>query len=329
MGIVQLDTSGGRSAAPTRDEAAFLHALRLRAADALERAYGFLEGAGDEWARLRAQVLCGARPAAQLVDRIVAAQAPDGHCRIGTLVSGGAPGFPPLELARLDDDSSAIVGTLEAFLVAADAGVLYGRWVESAARALEARQAADGAFRVRALGPAAGPPGDESSDVFFTGMVAGLLGRTPASRPATLERAGEFLAARFSPDAVEGDGYPALLAYSIFFTNVGHERADEALQWCGRALEKGFRSRRHDAVSTLRVLISCEAQAIPGATFDVVELLERLLGEQARDGGFAELALGGPARRTTQTFDAMLAIVRLCAALSAGETEGTAPRAGQ
>ena len=328
MGIVHLDTEGGRVAAGSRDEAAFLHALRLRAAEALERAYGFLEGAGDAWARLRAQVLCGARPASALVDRIVAAQRPDGRVDIGTLVAGGAPGFPALDLARLDDDARAILGTLEAFLVAADAGVLHGAWVESAARALEARQAPDGAFRVRAGAERSSAPravagadagADETSDVFFTGMVAGMLGRTPFSRPATLERAGAFLADRFSPDAVE-NGYPALLAYSLFFTNAGHERADEALQWCGRALEKGFRSRRHDAVVTLRVLLSCDAQAMPGASFDVVELLERLLEEQARDGGFAELALGGPGARTTQTFDAMLAIVRLCGALGVAET---------
>jgi hypothetical protein len=311
-------------AAASRDEAAFLHALRLRAAEALERAYGFLEGAGDAWARLRAQVLCGARPASALVDRRGEAQGPDGRVGIGTLVAGGAPGFPVLDLARLDDDARAILGTLEAFLVAADAGVLHGAWVESAARALEARQSPDGAFRVctdaeRSAAPSATAASDESSDVFFTGMVAGMLGRTPFSRPATLERAGAFLAARFSPDAVE-NGYPALLAYSLFFTNAGHELADEALQWCGRALEKGFRSRRQDAVVTLRVLLSCDAQAMPGASFDLVELLERLLAEQARDGGFAELALGGPASRTTQTFDAMLAIVRLCAALGVAET---------
>lgn len=106
------------------------------------------------------------------------------------------------------------------------------------------------------------------------------------------------------------------MAYSLYFTNVGHELSDEALQWCGRALEKGFRGRRHDAVATMRILLSCDAQAMPGAEFDAVELLERLLEEQARDGGFTELSAGGPPARTTQTFDAMFAIVRLCSALA-------------
>ena len=37
--------------------------------------------------------------------------------------------------------------------------------------------------------------------------------------------------------------------------------------------------------------------------------------EQAGDGGFAELSLDGPESRTSQTVDAMIAIVRLCAVL--------------
>jgi hypothetical protein len=312
--IVRLDTTGGRSGQEPVDEAAHLHALRLRSADALERAYRFLEAREDAWARLRARVLCGAEPPEALTARLVSAQRPDGHFPIGTLVRGGASGFPPLDLDRLSSDGAAVVGTLEALLIAADAGLLHGAWLERAARALESRQSEDGAFRI---GPAAPDSESEAIDVFSTGMIAGMLGRTPVSRPATLERAGEYLAARFTPDAVEHEGHPALMAYALFFTNVGHELADEALQWCGRALEKGFRSGRLDAAATLRILIACDAQAMPGATFDVVELLERLLAEQARDGGFAELSFGGPESRTTGTFDAMLAIVRLCAALAA------------
>lgn len=319
MAIVQLDTTGG-SRGGDSDEALALRALRLRAADALERAYRFLEAQPDEWARLRSRVLCGAEPAARLASRIEQSQQAGGHFPLGTLISGGGLGFPRLAPERADPDEIAILGTLEAFLVAVDAGLFHGDWVERAVRALEARQSPDGAFRVR--GQIVAEPGDGeraalAADVFFTGMVAGMLGRTPVSKTHGLERAGEFVVAHFSPDAVEHEGYPALMACSLFFTNVGHERSDELLQWCGRALEKGFRSGRIDAVATMRVLLSCDAQAMPGATFDVVELLDRLLGEQAGDGGFAELSLTGPAGRTTQTFDAMLAIVRLCSALPA------------
>jgi hypothetical protein len=304
MSIVQLDTGQG--------DAELVTALRLRAAETLERAYGFLASQSDPWAGLRAQVLCGARPDRDLTERLAAAQAADGSLPLGTLVSGGAPGFPPTDLTGLDPEDLAIVGTLEGLLVAADAKVIHADWVESAARFFETRQSSDGAFRVPTSGSGRAA---EQADVFWTGMVAGILGRTPVSRPSLLEAAGEFLAQRFDPDAVENDGYTALLAYSHFFTNVAHDLADEALQWCGRALEKGFRSRQFDAVATVRVLLTCDAQALPGATFDVTELLERLLEEQAGDGGFAELSVSGPATRTTQTFDAMLAIVRLCSAL--------------
>lgn len=317
MAIVRLDTTGGTGSAAA-DETTVLRALRLRAADALERAYRFLAGQPDEWARLRARVLCSAEPAAGLAAQIAQSQREGGELPLGTLVSGGGLGFPDLALDRAEPDEVAILGTLEALLVASDAGLLHGDWVERAVRALEARQSPDGAFRLR--GPIVSQPGDRdravlAADVFFTGMIAGMLGRTPVSKADGLERAGEFMVAHFSPDAVEEDGYPALMACALFFTNVGHERSDEILQWCGRALEKGFRSGRIDAVATMRVLLSCDAQAMPGASFDVVELLDRVLAEQAGDGGFAELSLAGPAGRTTQTFDAMLAIVRLCASL--------------
>jgi len=306
VSIVHLDTGG--------EDADLVRALRQRAAETLERAYRFLESQSDPWAALRAQVLCGARPSSDLTDRIVSTQAEDGSLPLGTLVSGGGLGFPPTDLEALDSKAVAIVGTLEGLLVAADAKLIHADWVELAARSLEARQSDDGAFRVPTRGPGRAA---EQAEVFWTGMVAGILGRPPVSRPSLLEAAGEFLGQRFEPDAVENDGYSALLAYAHFFTNVAHDLADEALQWCGRALEKGFRSRQLDAVATVRVLLTCDAQALPGATFDVTELLERLLEEQAGDGGFAELSAGGPATRTTQTFDAMLGIVRLCAALDA------------
>jgi hypothetical protein len=61
--------------------------------------------------------------------------------------------------------------------------------------------------------------------------------------------------------------------------------------------------------------LTCDAQALPGANFDITELLEALLEEQAGDGGFAELSTEGASARTTQTFDGMLAIVRLCGAI--------------
>ena len=310
MSIVTLDTGSSGGA---EDDSALIEALRLRAAESLERAYRFLETQPDQSALLRAQVLCEARPSADLAAKLGETQAADGRLPIGTLVTGGGLGFPPTEISGLSEDHAALVGTLEALLIAGDAKVLHAEWVQQACRFVESQQADDGAYRVASVG--ADPEAEAKAEVFWTGMVGGILGRTPVSKTSHLEAAGKFLASRFTPDAVEHDGYSALLAYSHFYTNVPDEEADEALQWCGRALEKGFLSRSLDTVAVVRVLLTCDAQAMPGATFDITELLERLLDEQAGDGGFAELSLGGPASRTTQTFDAMLAIVRLCAAI--------------
>ena len=311
MSIVHLDLGDGDENLGDRD-AEHVVALRHRSAESLERAYDFLERTEDRWAKLRAQVLCGARPSGELTAAIAEAQSPDGSLAIATLISGGAPGFPPTDLEALEPEAQKLVGTLEALMMAADGKVIHAAWVESAAEALAERQSADGAFRVPVHGEGCS---QLQADVFWTGMVAGILGQTPVSRPSLLDAAGEFLARHFEPEAVENDGYSALMAYAHFFTNVAHDMGDEALQWCGRALEKGFRSRQFDAVATTRVLLTCEAQALPGASFDVTELLEGVLAEQARDGGFAELAVGGIAARTSQTFDAMLAIVRLCGAI--------------
>jgi len=323
MAIVHLDTGGEGGSADEASEVAFVHALRTRSADALEAAYGFLGREADAWTRLRADVLLGARPVAELESALASEQASDGSLPPLGLVAGGGLGFPISDPARLDAASQRMLGTLEAMLIAGDAKGLLADWVESAAHFFEGVQGADGGFRLAetdAGRDGAGPAleagvADPEPSVFWTGMIAGILGRTPVARNSLLEGAGHFLGERFTPEAVEHDGYPALLAYAHFFTNVAHEDADGALQWCGRALEKGFRSRALDGVATVRVLLTCDAQAMPGATFDTVELLERVLEEQAGDGGFAELAVGGPSVRTTQTFDAMLAIVRLCAAL--------------
>lgn len=310
MAIVTLDTGDGSG--DGGDEAAFVEALRLRAAESLERAYRFLETQPDAQALLRAQVLCEARPSADLGLKIAQKQRADGSLPRSTLISGGEVGFPRIDEAALSEAEQAMLGTLEAMLVAGDARALHADWVEPAVRFLESCQGQDGVYRVTAPGGAAE---QDAADVFFTGMITGICGRTPVSKTSHLEAGGRWLAARFTPDAVENDGFGALLAFAHYYTNVPDEDADEALQWCGRALEKGFRSRHLDAVSTLRVLLTCDAQAMPGATFDVVELLERLMEEQAGDGGFAELTLEGPEARTSQTVDAMIAIVRLCAVL--------------
>ena len=75
------------------------------------------------------------------------------------------------------------------------------------------------------------------------------------------------------------------------------------------------RSSSSSSAQTFRVLYYCDAHALPGATFDAVELLDRLLDEQAADGGFAALDPGGPPGRVAPTIDALMAIRATCRAL--------------
>jgi hypothetical protein len=65
------------------------------------------------------------------------------------------------------------------------------------------------------------------------------------------------------------------------------ELSDAALQWCGRELERGFRSRACDALRAARVFVLCHASALPGASLTGRELCQALAGEQTADGGFA------------------------------------------
>ena len=111
----------------------------------------------------------------------------------------------------------------------------------------------------------------------------------------------------------------ALAAFAHFFTNVHHDLADEALQWCGRELERGFRTRQFDAIATLRVLLYCDADALPGLRIETEELLDLLLAEQSDDGGFYTACLGESAASQTRvavTIESMRSLLALCANLS-------------
>lgn len=144
--------------------------------------------------------------------------------------------------------------------------------------ALEVIQAEDGGFGDVGL--------PQAERLCLTGAVGGDLARSPFARPETLDAAGSFLAAHFSPDLLQGFQWDNVAAYAHYFSNALHEASDEILQWCGRELERGFRTREFDAVQTARVLVLCDAHALPGARLDREELLLGLFGEQAPDGSF-------------------------------------------
>ena len=181
-----------------------------------------------------------------------------------------------------------------------DAQLLTSPLARSVGGVLARAQGDDGAWH---------PPGASADEVLrCTGMLAGCLARSPFARPETLEAAGDFLAADWDPDRVSNGRLADLRAHALFFANTLHERADEVLQWCGRELERGFRTRAFDAVQTTRVLVDSDAHSLPGASFIPGELLVALLTEQAQDGSFG--GAEDPDERVEPTLDGLHALRR-------------------
>ncbi len=183
--------------------------------------------------------------------------------------------------------------------------------LEAAVGFLVAAQTPEGAW----TDPAAS---DEAATLRRSGAVLGALARTPFARGSALRRGEAWLRERWSVERVQGPCYAPILAYHHVLANLPSEMADEALQWCGRELERGYRSGAFGAVATARVFVRCGARALPGARIGSDELLASLLAAQQPDGGFAALpsdqdeGLGGDPR-VDASFDALVALVRLSA----------------
>jgi hypothetical protein len=302
--LIFLKGTGTEPEAAGDEESRLIEDLRHDAASALERGLGFMKRHASELALLRTHVMLGAEPAEALVTRVEALQRRDGAFMPLGLAEGGAAG---LVQEREQGMSEPLLGTLEALIVLSDASALASDCIEGAARFARAQQLPDGSW---------GPADRKGADrLFATGLLAGTLGRTRVVRPDVLESAGEFMGTLWDPDLVEDRDGCRLAAFACFFSSVSHDLSDGALQWIGRELEKGFRSRTIDAPATLRVLLHCDASAVPGARLDAIELLRQTLDEQGPDGGFAELSSGGPLARVEPTFDCMLGIIRLCGTL--------------
>jgi len=276
--------------------------LRRAAATALESGLAFVDRHGGDLARLRVRGVLGATSPEVCAGTIADTQNADGSFPELGLAEGGAPGLSAVQAAGLDPSGR---GTFEALVALSDLGMHHHACVEGSAVYMQSIQLEDGSWG------APGLPAD--ARIFVTGMVAGLLGRTRVVRPEVLHAAGEFLVERFTPERISGRNWDALTAFGVFFTNVGHDQADSALQWIGRELERGHRMRIYEAGLTVRTLLHCQTLAVPGAGLAPFLLLTDLLGEQGADGGFAELTSGPELSRVEPTLDGMLGIVRLCA----------------
>lgn len=240
-----------------------------------ERAAAFVAARGDDLARRRAAALLGRIPPTDVADAL-------------------ADGLAGADAAALE----RVLGICD------DLGVLASPCVEKACARLTELQRADGGW---------GAPDDgEDALVRATGMLAGYLAKTRFARPATLEAAGDRLAALWSPDRVRG-AFESLAAYAHYFANADHEQSDPLLQWCGRELERGFRRGDFGALQAARVFALCHAHALPGARLTRDELLQALAAAQAPDGGFEPTPCGeaADARRVEATLQALAAFAKL------------------
>jgi len=276
-------------------------ALKERAASALERALDFVREHGDDLSRLQAFVALRAEPGSRLAEAVARRQADDGSFAPLALCSSGWLGRE-LRQCGLPD---AVRGTVEVLALLSDARQEEAPCAERAVRFLESGQRPDGSFAAEDV--------EASSRVVATGVVAGSLARCRFARPEILAAAGEWLGAAFSPERVEAGHAAERVAFAMFYANAPDERSDEVLQWCGRELERSYRTQAAEALAVVQVLVACQVGSLPGASFAPEELLERLLQEQATDGGFDALAAEGRAARVGPTVDAMRAIIGLCA----------------
>ena len=165
---------------------------------------------------------------------------------------------------------------------------------------LLARQCTDGGWDE--------PGASEARRVERTGEVTGLLAKSPHARESALRAGERFLAARWSVSRVQGPSYGPILAYVHALAHLHSDLADAALQWCGRELERGFRTRVFAPVAVARVFLRARARALPGATLDGAELVASLLAAQAPDGGWSAEA---EASRLDATLEAVEALLRL------------------
>lgn len=194
----------------------------------------------------------------------------------------------------------ALAATLRGLTCLDGLGLLDHPVPERAAMWLLARQAADGGWSE--------PGASEERRVALSGEAAGLLAKTPYARESALRRAESFLSRHWAVERVQGPCYAPILAYVHAFAHLHSERADEALQWCGRELERGFRTHAFAPVAVARVFLRARARALPGLRLEPAELVAALLATQAPDGGWSAEP---EAPRLDATLEAVEALLRL------------------
>jgi hypothetical protein len=222
------------------------------------------------------------------------------QARADALFDAGARGAVCALLGAIEDAA----GAATAIAVLDAIGVRRGTEVERAVALLSAAQRDDGSWSF------VGSPDDGDARVVTTARIAGHLAKTPCTRPRVLRAASSFLAAHWSPDRVQCGDPQAIAGFAQWYANTNDELSDAALQWCGRELERGFRTGAIDALASARVFALCDAQALPGARLTADEVVLSLAAAQSLDGGFGP-ASESVASRVEATLDALAALQRL------------------
>jgi hypothetical protein len=210
----------------------------------------------------------------------------------------------PAGALRAARDESApdpvLAATLRALTWLDALGLLDHPVVEHAVGFLLARQEPDGGWSE--------PGASLERRVALSGEVTGLLAKTPYARESALARAEAFLARHWTVEGVQGPRYAPILAYVHALAHLHSELSDEALQWCGRELERGFRTHVFPPVAVARVFLRARARALPGLQIEPDELVATLLAAQQEDGGWSAEPEAG---RLDATFEAVEALLRL------------------
>jgi hypothetical protein len=249
----------------------------------LTRAARFIAQRAGELERVYCETLLRELPAQALLGALAKQQAADG---------GFAP-WRPL-------DASAEAATRRALGWLGALALTDHPLPEAAVAFLARQQAPDGGWGSPALPP--------ELRIAVTGESAGLLARTPFARESLLRRAEAFLARCYSPDLLQSGEYAPLLAYAHALASLDSELSDEGLVWCGRELEKGWRSAHFTTLQLARVMLRARAKALPGAQIEAGEVVTALLAAQERDGGWP--AEPG-ADRVDATLECVEALLRL------------------
>lgn len=252
---------------------------RHRLLGALDRVAAYVAARGDSLETLRARALLGEVPGSEVTARLAAEGAlapdsPDGMLR---------------SLGILDDLDQLAGGP--------------GTPVEGVVRGLAGGLGEDGSF-----GPEAAPLAER---IVRTGMLGGYLIKSLMLRPRIQSAIDGFLCRSWDPDRVKSGAWEPIAAYAHWYSLADSELSDPALQWCGRELDRGFRTRQFDALQTGRVFVLCHAVALPGASLAGGEVCEALCNEQTEDGGFALSARALAGDPVGAALDGMTVLVRV------------------